>query len=183
MYNSNKTTQTIAYLLKISEQGFLTLRRVHALLYNIDRYMIEKHGYSLTDDSYTSSSRGVVLENTQQLVEDYKSSGSGIWKVSLDAKDSYLLSLDPALGKPNLDELSQVDIEVIEQVSLKYKDVETADLIVKMLAEYTELKIAPLDLPFTDEQVADGLDLEPVARRQLIKSMQENKAFEKALRG
>jgi uncharacterized phage-associated protein len=117
-FNEPKTTQIAALFIK-KHGGTLNYTKLIKLLYLTDRQALSRWERPLTGDSYVSMPRGPVLSKTYDLIDypDFLNSESYWHKFISKAIYDVMLK-----DEPTIDELSQREIDLIEEIYQKYKD-------------------------------------------------------------
>lgn len=119
MINEQKVAQMAAYLLK-KRGGCMAHLKLMKLLYLADREAMARYGAPITGDRVVSMPHGPVLSMTLNLMDgDVESSPNG-WDEWISDKANHELSLNHDVMNADLDELSQADIEVLEEVWTKF---------------------------------------------------------------
>lgn len=119
MFNERKVAQMAAYLLK-KRGGCMAHLKLMKLLYLADREAMARYGVPISGDRVVSMPHGPVLTMTLNLMDgDVESSPNG-WDAWISDKANNELSLNRELSEVELDELSQADIEVLEDVWAKF---------------------------------------------------------------
>jgi len=122
-FNEAKTTQTAALFIK-KHGGTLNYTKLIKLLYLTDREALSRWERPLTGDSYVSMPRGPVLSKTYDLI-DYPVFKDSYWHKFI-SKSAYDVSLN---NEPDVDELSEREIALINEVYQKYKDIDQWQMI------------------------------------------------------
>lgn len=124
-YNEKKAIQIAALLLQ-KNGGAMDLLRLTKLLYLVDREAFVRWGLPLIGDRYASMERGMVLSETYDLSKR-KFVQPRLWDDYISAPNhNHELNL---IKDPDTDELSQVDIELIDEIYELYKGKSNSYLI------------------------------------------------------
>lgn len=124
-FNEKKAIQIAARLLQ-QAGGVIDLLRLTKLLYLVDREALMRWGLSLTGDRYASMPKGMVLSQTYDLSKR-KFLQPRLWDDYISAPDhSHNMAL---LAEPGIDELSEEDIDLIDEIHALYKKKSTKFLI------------------------------------------------------
>jgi hypothetical protein len=116
-FDEPKTTQMAALLLKLRGTRRMHYLKLMKLMYLIDRESLLRWGWSMTGDKYVSMEHGLVLSNTLNLITQERF-GRSYWKEFISAPlGDYEVQ---AVKDPNDDELSQAEIELINEVYGKF---------------------------------------------------------------
>lgn len=115
MLNEEKVAQMAAYLLH-RRGGQMSYLKLMKLLYLADRTSMERYDEPMTDDAWVSMDKGPVLSNVLELMQG--ASTSGEWNRWVgEAPVQYEVSLAAqACERDTFDELSDADIEILDQV-------------------------------------------------------------------
>jgi uncharacterized phage-associated protein len=126
-FNEAKTTQISALFIK-KHGGTLNYTKLIKLLYLTDREALSRWERSLTGDSYVAMPRGPVLSKTYDLIDypDFLVDDKSYWHKFI-SKATYDVTLK---DQPDIDELSQREIDLIEEIYQKYKDKTWGQMIV-----------------------------------------------------
>lgn len=116
MFNEAKTAQMAAYLLAKSggSMGYIKLMK---LLYLADRQSMQVTGDSMTHDRFFSMKNGPVLSRTLELLQG--KGGSGEWS-GLIAKSFWDAKLVRQVGEDDVDELSPLNMQILDQVYAEF---------------------------------------------------------------
>lgn len=122
-FSEEKTTQAAAILLKLNG-GKMNYMKIVKLLYNIDREALLRRCYPITFDDYFSLPHGQILSNTLDMAEKTSSINKTYW-------DNFIRTngFDVELIRDCAhDELSRFEINLIEELFEKYKDMDQFDM-------------------------------------------------------
>lgn len=124
-FNERKTTQIAALFIKKHGKA-LNYTKLIKLLYLTDREALSCWERPLTGDSYVSMPKGPVLSQTYDLINypDFLDNKS-YWHKFI-SKTSYDVSL---IDEPDIDELSEREMNLIEQIYHQYKDKDWREMI------------------------------------------------------
>lgn len=112
-FDEKKATQIAGLLLKMRGTRRMHYLKLMKLMYLIDRTSLLRWGWSMTGDKYVSMDHGLVLSNTLNLITQERF-GKSYWKDFISAPlGDYEVELRE---DPNDDELSQAEIELIEEI-------------------------------------------------------------------
>lgn len=124
-FNERKTTQVAAFFIK-KHGKTLNYTKLIKLLYLTDREALSRWERPLTGDSYVSMPKGPVLSQTYDLINypDFLDSKS-YWHKFISKTIYDVLLID----EPNIDELSEREINLLEQIYQEYKDKDWKEMI------------------------------------------------------
>jgi uncharacterized phage-associated protein len=115
MFNEQKVAQVAAYLLH-KRGGRMAHLKLMKLMYLADRSAYQTFGRSITGDRAVSMPHGPVLSQTLNLVDGDVESAPDGWSYWISHKENNELSLNQAVTREGLDELSDAEIGVLDQV-------------------------------------------------------------------
>jgi uncharacterized phage-associated protein len=148
-YSESKTTQVAAIFIK-KHGNTLNYTKLIKLLYLTDREALFRWERPLTGDSYVSMPKGPVLSRTYDLIDYPDLSGNRSYWHRFIRKASYDVSL---IDEPGTDELSQRELNLIEQIYEQFKDKDWREMIVfchKYLPEWKDPGDTSTPLPIED---------------------------------
>lgn len=128
MFNERKVAQMAAYILD-GAKGRMKYLRLMKLLYLADRESMKRNGYPISGDRYVSMEHGPVLSHTLNLINGavkFQEHGWGYW---IADKADYAISLKRKVSRHALDELSDADIDVLDDVLAKFGKVDQWKLV------------------------------------------------------
>ncbi len=117
-----KTTQAAAHLLSL-EGKVMDRLRLLKLLYIVDRELLATKGRTLTGDRAIAMNYGPVLSHTYNLMKGEEQSPEDWNKYICSVKKKLVL-----LGDPGRGELSKREINKLEEVSGRYREISTSGL-------------------------------------------------------
>ena len=148
-YNEKKAIQIAALLLKKSG-GKMDMLRLTKLLYLVDREAFMRWGLPLTGDDYASMKYGMVLSETYSLSRR-KFLQHRLWDNYISAPDNnYVMAL---IADPEDDELSENDVDLVNEIFETYKDKSTRFLIESVhhkLPEWKDVGNSSLIIPYDE---------------------------------
>lgn len=153
--NLRKLYQTVNYIL--SKYNYrLNYTKLIKLLYISDRNCLKKYGFSITEDSYVSMSQGIVLSN----LYDFIKKGENEEFNKLFIKDGY--DLVSILDKKySDDELSEAEIEILDETDEKYHDKDWKYLVDEVVHTFPEW----------DKSVLKNNTSKPLEKKVLLKEL------------
>lgn len=113
--NEKKITQAAAYIIQKSD-GIMSHLKLMKLLYLSDRLAMDRYGMPITEDKMFSLDHGPVLSNTLNLINGYIHTGLNYWEKWISDKENHQISLRNEITRANLDELSDAEIEVMNDI-------------------------------------------------------------------
>ena len=148
------TTQAAAYLLK-KRGGAMSYMKLIKLLYLVDREALLRWGRPVTFDRYVSMKNGIVLSNTYDLILDNSLPGSEYWSKHISAPSDYEITL---MKEPPFDELSQMEIGLIDEIFLNYGACNRWELVEKIheLPEWIDPDHSAIRVEYKDILTAAG---------------------------
>jgi uncharacterized phage-associated protein len=174
-YNEKKAVQIVALLLQ-KNNGAMDMLHLTKLVYLVDREAFMRWGMPLTGDRYASMKRGMVLSTTYDLSKG-KFLGR-FWDKFISKPDhNYKMTL---LADPDIDELSEEDIELIDEIYKNYGNKSTSFLIEEVhhkLPEWVDVGSSSLILPY--EKVLEKNGFEGEKLKLILEELEEYSYFEK----
>ena len=126
MKNLDKLIDTVNYLLNLNG-GKLNYTKLIKLLYIADRELLNEFGFTITGDTYYSLHNGPILSKLYNLVKkDAIAPQQAEWD-NYFYKEGYDLCGDK-LNRP-VQELSEIEMEKLEEIDRKYKDYSFGQMI------------------------------------------------------
>lgn len=133
-YDERKTAQAAAFLLRHSG-GTMKYIKLLKLLYLAERLSYQRYGVPLTGDILVSMKNGPVLSSTYDHIKGEMRGREDGWDRYVADKADYMVGLTKeahGLAESGLGELSESDIEVLDEVWKKFGNMKPFDLV-----EYT----------------------------------------------
>lgn len=116
MFKHRKVAQ-IAAVFADKSGGAISLLKLIKLMYLADRQSIARHGLPISFDRYVSMNHGPVLSRTYDLINgDIEGRGGAEWSEWIGDRESHLVAVIKEFSRDDLDELSDADLEIIEDV-------------------------------------------------------------------
>ena len=119
MFNERKVAQAAAYLLNL-RGGCMSHLKLMKLMYLADRLAYDRYGRPLSGDRAVSMPHGPVLSKTLNLMDGDEESAPGGWTTWISAKENNELSLVREVHPGDLDQLSQADVQILDQVFTEF---------------------------------------------------------------
>lgn len=114
MFSEEKAAQVAAYLLQ-KRGGKMSYLKLIKLMYLADRESMAEYGFPISDDAWFSMKLGPVLSNVLELVQG--GGHTGVWERWISCAPDYEVAIAcPEAGRDDFDELSDADLEVLDQV-------------------------------------------------------------------
>lgn len=151
-FREDKVTQAAAYFLERGggEMYHILLLK---LLYLADRETLLRWGRPISFDYYVSMKNGPVLSNTLNLIND---GNGGSWSDFISSPTGHKVSLIKATG---IDELSEAEIEILNEVFVKYGHWDRWELVNhlhKILGEWKNPGASAIPITYRDILLAGG---------------------------
>lgn len=116
MYNPIKAAQVIAYFAMQCETKSISILKAIKLVYLSDRVSIEKWGFPILDEVRVSMPHGPVNSSTYSYINGEHDLEKCGWSRFLKDRAEHEVSATNSISIHDLDELSEADIECMEQV-------------------------------------------------------------------
>ncbi|MEP7246468.1 MAG: Panacea domain-containing protein [Gammaproteobacteria bacterium] len=113
MFTTSKVAQ-MAALFAAKQGGAINVLKLNKLLYLADRESMSRHGCPISFDRLASMPHGPVLSQSLNLISGL--SDSAKWDEWITDCDNYDVGLTHKFVRDDLDQLSDADIEVIDEV-------------------------------------------------------------------
>ncbi len=138
-FNEKKTTQAVTLFLEKNDRKMSYMKLIK-LLYLVDRQALRLWERPLTGDIYFSMKHGPVLSNVLDIINNGEDPDDNpYWyKYISTPSENYEIKLKEI---PELDALSKREIELIEELDEKFKDLSQWDMVEichEMLPEWEE---------------------------------------------
>jgi uncharacterized phage-associated protein len=154
-FNERKATQSAARLLQL-RGGRMSYLKLIKLLYLADREALLRWGRPITTDRFVSMERGPVLSRLLDLVTDGDDPGAPcIWTEHISAPANYEVELK---SEPGRDELSDAEIELLDEIFKKYGSKSRWELVEMMhkLPKWKDPQGSAIPITFRDILKAGG---------------------------
>lgn len=114
MYNPAKAAHIIAYLALKSPTRMINMLKAIKLVYIADRESLKRFAMPMLEEPRASLPMGP----TNSITYDYASGKeqSAAWSAVLDGRRNYMLNVKKGIATEDLDELSEAEIETLDQV-------------------------------------------------------------------
>ena len=136
-FDEKKTTQAAAHLLKKRSRKMSYMKLIK-LLYLSDRNALLDWGRPITFDHYVSMDNGPVLSRTYEIINEGIHPGEqSFWQDHISPRENYEVSLEK---DPGLNELSDAEIKVLDQVFQEYGNRDRWDIVDNVMHQLPEWK-------------------------------------------
>lgn len=173
-FNEKKAIQVVALLMK-KRGGTVDLLNLTKLVYLADRAALVRWGKSLTGDRYASMEKGMVLSATYDLSKG-KFQGR-LWDKYISAPNhNHEMTL---LADPDVDELSENEIQIVDEIFQKYGDKPTSYLIERVhhtLPEWVDVGKSSMMIRYKTVLEKSGWEEEQI--EELFEQMEAISYFE-----
>ena len=116
MYSPRKVAQMGAFFAK-KEGGTIPVLKLVKLLYLADRESLAQFGEPITYDLPVSMEHGPVLSRSLNLIKGFVDGPPAAqWDEWMKPRDGYDVAVKREFSRDDLDELSDADLEVLEEV-------------------------------------------------------------------
>jgi uncharacterized phage-associated protein len=163
-YNPRKAAQTVAFFaMKNRGRSINTLKAVK-LVYLADRASIASFGFPIQEERRVAMPNGPVNSTTYDFIKgEIPPERDGGWSDILTDKDRHEIGLTDSMTDLNdLDELSDADLEVLENVWDRFGQMSQWDLVAwthdsRNIPEWTDPNGSSHTIPLEDMMEAIGL--------------------------
>jgi uncharacterized phage-associated protein len=118
MYNAAKAAQIIAYLALKTPARSINMLKAIKLVYISDREALGRFGFPMLDEPRVSMRHGPVNSWTYDNAKGEVENAS--WAAVLDDRENHLIGVKPNITLDSLDELSDAEVEVLDEVWDKF---------------------------------------------------------------
>jgi uncharacterized phage-associated protein len=116
MFNSSRAAQIAAFFAG-KQGGIINVMKLVKLMYLADRASMREYGEPLTYDRMVSMNNGPVLSQVLNLINgDLHPAALAKWEEWITDRAHYDVSLKRKFSRDELDQLSDVDLDLLEQV-------------------------------------------------------------------
>jgi len=120
MYNPVKAAQVIAYLARKTPGKSLDILKAVKLVYLADRESIARYGAPILDERRVSMPHGPVNSQTYSHMNGEHDLDACGWSAFLEDRANHQIAVKDGISDDNLDELSDADIECLDEVWSKF---------------------------------------------------------------
>ncbi len=116
MYSPRKVAQMAAFFGQ-KQGGVINVLKLTKLLYLADRESLTRYGRPITYDRPVSMPHGPVLSRTLDLIDGFVSGAPAAqWDEWISTRSNHDVAVKREISRPDLDELSGADLDVLENV-------------------------------------------------------------------
>ncbi|QIE57554.1 SocA family protein [Pikeienuella piscinae] len=185
-YDPRKAAQTIAYLAIRNGRRPLNIVKAVKLVYLADRESVMKSGFPIQDEPRVSMKHGPVNSKTYSFINgEYDPEMCG-WSEFLSDRSGHRIGLaDEKLDIDDLDELSDADIQVLDEVWNKFGQMDQWALVdwthqPNNVPEWENPGNSSYEIPV--ERMMRALAIEDAAgQAELVKSLEYAQSLVKSL--
>lgn len=181
MLNEIKVSQIAGYILYKEDRQTMSILKLMKLLYFVDRTSLVRYGCPISYDNMVAMPFGMVLSNTYNLASGTVKSEPNGWESWVSDKQNHNVSLKKQnTNVESFDELSEADIEIVDEVWQQYGDKtqwELADMQhdSKICPEWKDPKDSSFGVSYEDILIAIGKDENEV--KVSLKRIEESKSL------
>ena len=164
MLDELKISQVAGYILSKERNQTMSILKLMKLLYFVDRASLVKYGRPISYDNMVAMPFGMVLSNAYNLASGTIKPIPNGWESWVSDKQNHNVSLKkPNTNIESFDELSEADIEIIDEVWQQYGDKtqwELADMQhdPKICPEWKDPQNSSIPISYNDIFMSMGLD-------------------------
>ena len=155
-----------AFLLR--RRGRMNYLKLMKLLYLADRESMKRHGEPISGDRYVSMDHGPVLSQTLNLINGAVRFQDDGWNHWIKDKADYEVSLRRKVSRDALDELSDADLDVLDDTYTKFGRMdkwELRDYTHRYCPEWTNPQGSSIPIEYVD--IFKALGRRPAQARKL----------------
>lgn len=127
MFSEIRVTQMAAYLL-LKNNGRMAYIKLLKLLYLAERQAMAQWGESISGDRFVSMPHGPVLSQTYDLIRCHNNNES-FWQSLIKDEQNYEVSLQHLIDLDDLDELSQAECNILDEIMGQYNHMTPFELV------------------------------------------------------
>ncbi len=116
-FNEALAAQVAAFFIERSG-GEIPVLKLVKLVYLSDRESMSKTGYPITNDQFVSMPHGPVNSLTLNFIDGHCQSSN--WSALISDRANHMVGLSKTITRDDLDELSDFDITILEDVWKKF---------------------------------------------------------------
>lgn len=130
-YDPRKAAQTIAYLAVKNGRKPLNILKAIKLVYLADRESVRRSGFTIQDELHYSMPNGPVNSTTYRFINGEVPPGDAAgWSEFLTDRNGHRVGLaNPGVATDDLDELSDAELSVLDDVWEKFGSMNQWDLV------------------------------------------------------
>jgi len=185
MLNEIKVSQIAGYILSKEDEQTMSILKLMKLLYFVDKTSLIKYGCPVSYDNMMAMPFGMVLSNTYNLASGTVKSKPNGWESWISDKQNHNVSLKKQnTSIESFDELSEADIEIVDEVWQQYGDKnqwELADMQhdPKICPEWKDPQGSSIPVSYDDIFLSIGLDKDTAS--SLSQEIDNRNAINRAL--
>lgn len=115
MFNELKTTQIAGYLLFMADES-MPDRKLLQLMYLADREEYDNYGSSITGDDVIATEKGIILSNTYDLINGYKSEINKWSDLIITNEENNTVSLNRPLSPNDFTKMCEAYIKTLDKI-------------------------------------------------------------------
>lgn len=120
MFTARKVAQMAAVFAK-AQGGTINVLKLVKLLYLADRESLDRYGMPISFDAVVAMPHGPVLSTTLDLINGFVDGPKGAqWEEWISDREDHNVTLRREFSRENLDELSDIDLDVINDVNAQF---------------------------------------------------------------
>lgn len=176
-YREEKATQAAAYLLR-KEGGAMNHMKLIKLLYLADRISIVRRGRPITFDWSYAMPHGPVLSITLNKINDACEEERTYWRSMISERVGNTVK---AIGPPDRDQLSDLDIEALDEIYEQYGAMNQWKLreFSHTLAEWSDPHGSSVQIPIEQILRVEGFSEEEID--EMLEGVRAEQALSDAL--
>src|SRR5450759_1099124 len=183
MFNERRVAQMAAYLLGRA-RGRMNYLKLMKLLYLADRESMKRHAHPISGDRYVSMDHRPVLSQTFNLIKGAVQFSERGWNHWIADRADYDVSLKRKVHREMLDELSEADLEVLDDVHSKFGKMDQWKLV-----DYTHRYCREWkdpngsSIPISYENIFKELGRTATAAKKLVARVEQQRHIDKLFAG
>ncbi len=182
MFTASKAAQMAAVFVQ-RHGNTINLLKLMKLLYFADRESIAKYGFPISYDHIVSMDHGLVLSTIYNLMTGMVGGSSGAkWEEWISDREHHDVRLNREFGREDLDELSDANLEILEETWGKFGGMsqwELSDYAHEHCAEWEDPKGS--SLPIKDSAVLVAVGFGPEEAEELGREIESQRSLDRAL--
>lgn len=182
MFTHSKVAQIAAWFAS-KAGGKINVLRLMKLMYLADRESMDRHGFPISFDRFVSMDHGPVLSRTLNLVNgDIEGPGGAQWQRWISDRDNYELASIREVSRADLDELSDADIAILDQIWQRFGEMNQWQLRDYTHADCPEWKDPNhSSVPIRDQDVLEALGRDEQTAREIAEEIEGERALDAML--
>jgi uncharacterized phage-associated protein len=186
-YDPRKAAQTIAYLTVKNGRNPLNILKAVKLVYLADRESVRRFGFPIQDELHYSMPLGPVNSTTYEFIKGEVQPERAVgWREFVTDREDHQIGLvDTNINPDDLDELSDAEVSVLDQVWEEFGQLDEWQLVEwthdhHNVPEWEDPKGSSIPIPL--RRMMDALGIENSADREAeVREHRRSSAFLKAL--